>query len=173
MVHLFNKVRVKATCYIAAYSRDQYIELFNRLLAQKDEDAEWYKVSKFGFDPEVLAGIAGGNGNLIMIRYAMPIADTYKGGIDAFSVSGVNEFRRFESVGVVELGFIFTTRDNKLFTEVEKVFLIHYAKRALSDYAERMGCIYAEVEASDGSGEDFFYANSATETCDPLKKEDL
>ena len=156
---MFNKVRVKATCYIAAYSRDQYIELFNRLLAQKDEDAEWYKVSKFGFDPEVLAGIAGGNGNLIMIRYAMPIADTYKGGIDAFRV--------------VELGFIFTTRDNKLFTEVEKVFLMHYAKRALSDYAERMGCIYAEVEASDGSGEDFFYANSATETCDPLKKEDL
>ncbi|MBQ9171574.1 hypothetical protein IJ162_00470 [Candidatus Saccharibacteria bacterium] len=170
---MFNKVRVKATCYIAAYSRDRYIELFNRLLAQKEEDAEWYKVSKFGFDPEVLAGIAGGNGNLIMIRYAMPVADTFKGGIDAVSVTSADEFRKFESVGVVELGFIFTTRDNKLFTEVEKVYLMHFAKKVLSDYAKRMGCIYAEVEASDGSSEDFFYHNSATETCDPLKKEDL
>ena len=170
---MFNKVRVKATCYIAAYSREKYKEHFRKLLATKNEDAEWYKVSKFGFDPEVLGGIAGGNGNLIMIRYAMPIADTYIGGIDAVSVSGAEEVRRFESVGVTELGFIFTTRDNKLFTEVEKVYLMHYAKKALSEYAERMGCIYAEIETSDGSGEDFFYQDSATETCDPLKNEDL
>ena len=170
---MFNKVRVKATCYIAAYSREKYKEHFKKLLAKKNEDAEWYKVSKFGFDPEILGGIAGGNGNLIMIRYAMPIADTYIGGIDAVSVSGAEEVRKFESVGVTELGFIFTTRDNKLFTEVEKVYLMHYAKKALSEYAERMGCIYAEIEASDGSGEDFFYQDSATETCDPLKNADL
>ena len=88
-------------------------------------------------------------------------------------MSGAEEVRKFESVGVTELGFIFTTRDNKLFTEVEKVYLMHYAKKALSEYAERMGCIYAEIEASDGSGEDFFYQDSATETCDPLKNADL
>ena len=170
---MFNRVRVKATCYVTAYSREKYQELFKKLLEQKNEDAEWYKVSKFGFDPEILAKIAGGNGNLIMIRYAMPIADTFVGGIDAVSVSGVDEVRKFESVGVTELGFIFTTRDNTLFTEVEKVYLMYYAKKVLSEYAERMGCIYAEIEASDGSCEDFFYSDSATETCDPLKNEDL
>ena len=164
---MFNKVRVKATCYIVAYDREMYSQILERLQNEKFDDVEWYKSSKFGFDQNVLAGIAGGNGNLIMIRYAMPIADTHKGGIDAVSVIEADEFRRFETVAVVEIGFIFTTRDNTLFTEVEKVSLSHYAKKALSEYAERMGSIYTEIESSDGSSEDFFFENSAVETCDP------
>lgn len=81
----------------------------------------------------------------------------------------MDEFRSFEAAAVVELGFIFTTRDNKLFTEVEKVFLMHFTKRVLLEYAERIGSIYTEIETNDGSEEDFYYSDSATESCDPLK----
>ena len=166
---MVNKVKVKATCYVVAYDKEMYTQII-RNLDESEQDFEWFKPSNAGYeDDDILSGIAGGNGNLIMIHYALPITNSNKGGIDAVSVEGNDKYRDFDFAAIAEFGLIFKTRDNAPFSEEEKVILKIFGYRILTRRAIKIGSLFAEFEASDGSSTECFFNDSAVETCDPLK----
>lgn len=157
---MVNKFKVEATCYVLASDNSAYRKTVEKLLRFYDKDAEWYKVENYGLKPEEIAGIAGGNGNLIAIRYADPVANTNRGGIESIKFNDADSVQMFEYSGIAKFGLVFVTRNNQPFTEAEKVYLKKYATRVLLNSAMGTNSLFAEIRASDGYEEDFFFEDA-------------
>ena len=157
---MVNKFKVEATCYVLASDDLAYRQTVEKILRSNKKDADWYKVINFGMNPEEFAEIAGGNGNLIMMRYADPVANTNNGGIESVCYKSADSVQMFEYSGIAKFGLVFVTRNNQPFTEVEKVYLKKYATRVLLNSAMGTNSLFAEIKASDGYEVDFFFEDA-------------
>ena len=170
---MFNNlfVKISARCYILAYSQAEYEVLIENAFKPAMNDSNWFDLSRFGFSNKKLADIAGGDDNLIMMRFGHMIANREDGFVNAVSISDYKVVRNFEHAEVFDVDLIFASKKVMKISEADEVWLRMVGSEILCDYADKLGAFYVEINAIGHETNRIFLPNSALVTCDPGKED--
>ncbi len=171
---MFNNlfIRITARCYILAYSQADYEVLIENAFKPSITDDNWYDVSRYGFSNRKLAEIAGGEDNMIMLRFAHPVAGGELGRINAVSLKGFKLVRKFEHAEIFDIELIFASKNTFKIKEADEIWLRMVGSEILCDYAEKLGAFYVEINAIGREPNCIFLPNSALFSCDPGEEKD-
>ena len=166
---MFNNlfVKVSARCYILAYSQAEYDLLIENAFKPPMNNSNWFDLSRFGFSNKKLAEIAGGDDNLIVLRFGHPIANNNTGFINAISLSDYKVVRDFKHAEVFDVEIIFASKKVMKISEADEIWLRMVGSEMLCDYAEKLGAFYVEINAIGRDVNRIFLPNSALITCNP------
>lgn len=171
---MFNNlfVKVSARIYILAYSEAEYRMLLKETFNPTITEDNWYDLNRHGFSNKKLAEIAGGEDNLIMLRFGHLVSGGDVGRIDAISISDYKVVRKFEHAEVLDVELIFASKNTLKISEADEIWLRMVGSEILCDYADRLGAFYVEINAIGRDTNRIFLPHSALFSCDPEYSDD-